>query len=140
MSELNAFFRPDRIAVIGASSNPAKIGGRRFRTLIEGAYKGEVFPINPAAEFVQGRRAYKALDDIPGPVDLAIIAVRADLVPETVRACAKRRVSAVMVITAGFGEQSAPGRALEQRLATEMRASGGRLMGPNCAGLYDPKT
>ncbi|MGI9479897.1 MAG: acetate--CoA ligase family protein [Hyphomicrobiaceae bacterium] len=137
MSELNAFFCPDHIAVIGASSNPAKIGGRRFRTLIEGTFNGDVYPINPRAQTVQGRRAYKSLDDVPGPVDLAIIAVRAELVAEAVSACAQRRVRAVMVITAGFGEQSIEGRALEQSMAGQLKSSGGRLMGPNCAGLFD---
>jgi acetate---CoA ligase (ADP-forming) len=137
VSDLNAFFKPARIAVIGASSDPAKIGGRRFRTLIEGNFKGEVFPVNPRAAIVQGRPAYKSLDDIPGPIDLAIVAVQARLVPETVSACARRRVPAVMIITAGFGEQSEQGRALEQSMVAELHECGGRLMGPNCAGLYD---
>ncbi len=137
MRELNAFFRPNRIAVIGASSNPSKIGGRRFRTLIEGDFTGEVFPVNPGAAFVQGRPAYKSLDDIPGPIDLAIIAVQAGLVPETVSACAHRNVRGVMIITAGFGEQSDQGRALEQNMVAELAVGGSRLMGPNCAGLYD---
>jgi len=137
MNNLNAFFRPNRIAVIGASSNPSKIGGRRFRTLIEGGFKGEVFPVNPGARTVQGRPAYKSLDDIPGPIDLAIIAVQASLVPETVSACARRHVRGVMIITAGFGEQSDQGRVLEQTMVAELAAGGSRLMGPNCAGLYD---
>ncbi|MGI9423765.1 MAG: acetate--CoA ligase family protein [Hyphomicrobiaceae bacterium] len=137
MNNLNAFFNPDRIAVIGASSNPSKIGGRRFRTLIEGDFKGEVFPVNPGAATVQGRQAYRSLDDIPGSIDLAIIAVHARLVPQMVSACAHRRIPAVMIITAGFGEQSKRGSVLEQKMVAELAASGGRLMGPNCAGLYD---
>jgi acyl-CoA synthetase (NDP forming) len=137
VNNLNAFFSPNRIAVIGASSNPSKIGGRRFRTLVEGDFKGEVFPVNPGVGIVQGRPAYKSLDDIPGPIDLAIIAVQAGLVPQTVSACARRHIPAVMIITAGFGEQSDKGRVLEQKMVAELATSGGRLMGPNCAGLYD---
>ena len=137
MSELDPFFAPRRVAVIGASSDPAKIGGRRFRTLIEGDFDGDVFAVNPRAEIVQGRPAYKSIDDVSGPVDLAIVAVRVEFVADAIAACAARRVPAVMIITAGFGETGAAGRAMEAQMVDMLAPHGGRLMGPNCAGLFD---
>ena len=136
---LDAFFRPRGVAVIGASAHPAKIGGRRFRTLVEGGYRGGIYPVNPRAGEILGHRVYASISDVPDPVDLAIVMVRAELVPETVDACARREISAVMVITAGFGEVSDAGTVLEREMVQQLRAYGGRLMGPNCAGLFDAR-
>lgn len=137
MSNLDAFFRPRGVALIGASADPAKLGGRRYRTLVEGNFTGCIFPVNPRASEIRGHRAYASIDDVPDPVDLAVIMVRSDRVLESVAACARRAVPAVMVITAGFGEVGPAGIAAEREMVDLLAPHGGRLMGPNCAGLFD---
>ena len=95
--------------------------------------------MHPRAPSVRGRPAFPTLRAIPGPVDLAVVVVPRDAVRPVIEDCAARNVPAVMVITAGFGEVDAEGRRLEDELAALVRRGGGRLLGPNCAGLYsDP--
>ncbi|MFT5174651.1 MAG: acyl-CoA synthetase (NDP forming) [Gammaproteobacteria bacterium] len=137
MSALDAFFKPRGVALIGASADATKLGGRRYRSLVEGSYAGAIYPVNPRANEIRGHRAYASVADVPQPLDLAVIMVRADLVLETVAACARRAIPAVMVITAGFAEVNAAGRALEREMIELLAPYGGRLMGPNCAGLFN---
>ena len=136
MSGLSAFFRPRTIAFVGATEDEAKLGGRRFRSLVAGGFAGDIFAVHPRAPSVLGRPAFPSVRAIPGPVDLAVVVVPRDAVRSVVEDCAARNVPAVMVITAGFGEVDAEGRRLEGGLAALARRGGGRLLGPNCAGLY----
>ena len=136
MTRLSAFFRPRAIAFVGATEDEAKLGGRRYRSLVAGGFAGSIFAVHPRAPSVRGRPAFPTLRAIPGPVDLAVVVVPRDAVRPVIEDCAARNVPAVMVITAGFGEVDAEGRRLEGELAALVRRGGGRLLGPNCAGLY----
>jgi acetyltransferase len=133
---LDAFLNPRAVAVVGASTVPHKAGGRRWRSLVEAGFPGPLYPIHPTATEILGRRVYRSLRELPGPVDLAVILVRPELVAKTIAECAALRIPAVVVITAGFGETGDEGRRVEQELVRTLRAAGGRLIGPNCAGLY----
>ena len=135
--DLEAFFSPASIAFVGASNDVAKLGGRRFRSLREEGFAGQIYPVNPRSDTVQGMRAYATVAAIPGPVDLGVIVVPADQVADTVEQCLAQKMRALVVISAGFGEVSDAGKIIEQELVRNCAASGVRLMGPNCAGLFD---
>jgi acetyltransferase len=133
---LDAFLNPSAVAVIGASTVPHKAGGRRWRSMVEAGFSGPLYPVHPTAAEILGRRAYPSLRELPGAIDLAVLLVRPDLVPPAIADCAALEIPAVIVITAGFGETGADGKRLEQEMVRTLRAAGGRLIGPNCAGLY----
>ena len=133
---LDAFANPKSIAVVGASTVPHKAGGRRWRSIVGAGFPGPLYPIHPSAAEMLGHRAYRSLRDVPGPVDLAVVLVRPELVPDTVADCADLGVPAVVVITAGFGETGPAGKVAEREMVARLRKGGGRMIGPNCAGLF----
>ena len=133
---LDPFFNPTSVAVIGASTILHKAGGRRWRTMVEAGFPGPLYPIHPSARDILGRKAYRSLRDVPGPVELAVVLVRPDLVRPAIEDCVAFGVRAVIVITAGFGETGADGKREEQALARMLREAGARMIGPNCAGLF----
>ena len=133
---LDAIFNPRGIAVVGASNAVQSFGGRRFRSLIEGGYAGAVYPIHPSAPEVQGHQAFPQVRDLPGPVDLAVIMVRSDLVDAVIDDCAALGVPGVLVLSGGFGETGPEGRERERVLTQKLHSAGGRMLGPNCVGLY----
>jgi acyl-CoA synthetase (NDP forming) len=135
LSSLRPFFRPSSVAVIGASRDPASIGGRLLDSVLKGGFRGPVYPVNPRAAEVAGLRAYPSARELPQAVDLALVAVPRDAVLGVVDDCAARAVRALVVITAGFAEAGGDGRELQQRLAERVRRHGLRLIGPNCLGL-----
>jgi acetyl coenzyme A synthetase (ADP forming)-like protein len=135
VASLQPFFRPRAVAVVGAARAPGAIGARLLDAVVRGGFRGPVYPINPLASEVGGLRAYPSLRDVPGPVDLALIAVPRDAVLGVVENCAAVGVPAAVVISAGFAEVGAEGAALQRRLATSVRRHGMRLIGPNCLGL-----
>lgn len=127
---------PRSIAVIGASENPNKIGGRPLLYLSRFGYRGQVYPINPNRPEVQGLRAYKRLADAPEPPDLAIIAVPGEAALEALDECGEAGVKIAIMMTSGFGEADPEhGKAQERRMAESARARGMRLVGPNSQGL-----
>ncbi len=132
-----AFFDPGSIAVIGASGDEAKIGGRPIRYLRLGGYAGAVYPINPGRMVVQGLPAFPTLADVPGAVDLAIIVVPADQVAEAVDHCVAKGVRAAAIFSAGFAETGSEGVALQERITAAAAAGGLRLLGPNCMGTMN---
>lgn len=134
---LNSFFRPKGVAVIGASNNPQKMGYGVIRNLIESAYAGPIYPINPSAEEVYGFTCYSSVLDAPDPVDLAIVIVPAKYVVDAVEQCGKRGVKSVVVASGGFGETDAEGQAREDELAAVARKYDVRIIGPNCIGTID---
>lgn len=133
---LDYFLNPQSVAVIGASTRLHTVGGRRWRSLVEAGFPGPLYPIHPTAGEILGRKAYRSIHDVPGPVDLAVILVRPSLVPEIFQDCAALKIPAVVVITAGFGETGLEGKRIEQNLVRIVREGGGRMIGPNCAGLF----
>lgn len=126
--------RPRSVAVVGASRRPDSFGGAAFRHILGNDFRGELFPVNPNAEFVGSRRA---LPRVPEGVELAIVAVPAEAVPGVARECADAGVEALVVITAGFAEAGAEGAARLAELLEICRASGMRLVGPNCMGVVN---
>lgn len=134
---LDMLFRPRSIAVIGASRRRGTIAGEIFHNLIACGFSGVVYPVNPSTPFVQSVRAYPNMRALPEPVDLAIVVVPAAQVPQALDDCIASGVRGVVVITAGFGEISAEGRARQDALLAKVRAAGMRMVGPNCFGLIN---
>lgn len=137
VNALGKFLRPRSVAVIGASRRPDTVGGRIFENLSSGGFAGPVYPVNPRASEVQGVAAYGTVEAIAGPVDLAVIAVRADHVTAVATQCARKGVAALLVISAGFAETGGEGAARQAELLHVCRAAGVRLIGPNCLGLVN---
>jgi acetyl coenzyme A synthetase (ADP forming)-like protein len=136
MSPLDCFFTPTTVAVIGASRHPQKIGHVIFRNFIEGKFRGKVFPVNPNAEAIFGHRVYPSVSAIPGKIDLAVIALPAPLVPKSLAACGRKKVPAVIIVSAGFGEIG--NRRQEEELKAIAKKHRIRFLGPNCFGIIDP--
>ncbi|MEU9783368.1 GNAT family N-acetyltransferase [Streptomyces phaeochromogenes] len=134
---LRPLLEPRSVAVIGANRRPLTIGHEIVANLLRGGFRGSVFPVNPRAGQVAGARAYPSVRELPEPPDLALIAVRAEAVPDVVRECAEAGVKAVVVVSTGFGETGAAGRTTELELSRFARASGMRLVGPNCMGVVN---
>jgi acetyl coenzyme A synthetase (ADP forming)-like protein len=137
VNALKLFFYPRAVAVIGASRNRNSIGGEIFHNLLSYGFAGPVYPVNPAAEVIQSVLAYPSVEAIPGPVDLAVIIVPAAQVVEVAEACGRKGVRALVVISAGFGETGAEGKARQEELLRVCRATGMRLIGPNCMGIMN---
>ncbi len=133
---LDAFFNPNAIAVIGASDNPDRIGGRPLHFCRQAGFAGALYPINPTRDTVQGLPAFASLDDVPGPVDLAILAVPAEQIADTLRACGHKGVRGAVIFSAGFAELGAEGQAAQDELLAIARAHDMRLLGPNCLGFF----
>src|SRR5688572_17060036 len=130
-----AALQPRSIAVIGASENPHKIGGRPIAYLQRFGYRGRVYPINPNRDEIQGHRAYSSIASLPEAPDLAIIAVPGMAAVQAVEACAAKGVRIGVIMTSGFGETGAEGRAAQDRMVETARAAGMRLVGPNTEGI-----
>ncbi|EDX85632.1 acetyltransferase, GNAT family [Synechococcus sp. PCC 7335] len=135
---LDVFFNPQSIALIGATDKPTSVGRRLLWNLIRNPFGGTVYPVNPKRASVLGIKAYHRLGDVPESVDLAIIAVPAPAVPSVIRDCVAAGVRGAIVVSAGFKEVGAVGIALEEEILSLVRASGMRLIGPNCLGVMNP--
>lgn len=135
MTEIfNALFTPASVAVIGASDNPNKVGGRPIHYMRHFGYTGEVFPVNPGRTTIQGYRAYPTLHDIGRTPEAVVIAVSGDATLEQVRLCAAAGVKAAVIMASGFAETGAAGRQRQQQLVEAANAGGMRLVGPNAQG------
>lgn len=137
---LNAFFNPKSIAVIGASREPWKVGHRVFRNLVESGFQGRLYPINPSAEDLLGFRCYKSVKDVPEDVDLAVIVVPAKIVPLVAEECGQKGVRGIVVISAGFSETGREGTLLEKEVIETCRKYGMRMQGPNCLGIISTQS
>jgi acetyl coenzyme A synthetase (ADP forming)-like protein len=134
---VRTFLNPESIAVVGASRKPRTIGAALVRNLAACNFKGRVYPVNPDAGEIHGRKAYPDVRSIGSQVDLAVIALPAHLVEQSISDCAKAGVRSVVVISSGFGEVSKEGREVEHRLKQLVRSSGMRMVGPNCMGVIN---
>lgn len=134
-------FHPRSVAVVGASNDPTKFGGRTYFALKERGYTGRLYAVNPKAAEIDGEPAYARVRDIPGEVDMAIVAVAAPFVVPAIADCAGKGVRVVQILTAGFRETgSAEGTAWEEQIAEIARQNGLRVVGPNCFGIYSPES
>ena len=130
-------FDPRSIVVYGASSDPEKLSGRPLDYLKRLGYAGQMYAVNPRRDVVQGVPAYADVEEVPGPVDLAVIVVPADKVPEAIERCAAAGVGAATVFASGFSEApDGVGVAAQERIAAAARESGMRVIGPNCLGTF----
>ncbi len=135
--QLDPIFRPRSVAVVGASNNPDRWGHETMYNVLNWSqFRGEVYPINPKDEFVQGLKAYKSVTDVPGPIDLAVIVVNANQAMDVFRECAEKKVGGAVIITAGFAEVGPEGARLQEELTQLARESGIRFVGPNCNGMW----
>lgn len=129
---------PRSIAIVGASSDPNRIGGLVVDIVKRLGFPGAVYPINPTRDEVQGLKAYPDVLAVPGEIDLAVIAVPVGAAAEAVDACARKGVGAAVMLTAGLGETGDPeGAAAQAAMARRAAEAGMRLLGPNCAGLVN---
>ncbi len=132
---VRAVLAPRSLALVGASRRPGSVGAEVMRNLVESGFRGELYPVNPGAEEVGGRKAYPSLAALPGEVDLAVIAVPAPAVAAAAREAAAQGARALVVLSAGFSETGEEGTRRERELLAICRESGVRLVGPNCLGV-----
>ncbi len=138
MSEhLSSLFAPRTVAVIGASPRPGSVGGEILRNIIRCGYRGKVYPVNPKYTEINGILCYRSVDALPVTVDVAIIAVKRELVPGIVKDCGKAKVKNAVVITAGFKESDEEGKRLEDELRNIAKRYEINLIGPNCMGIIN---
>lgn len=136
-SDLDSFLSPNAIAVVGASSDPAKIGAVALRYLVDHKFAGTIYPINAKAERIGDHPAFASLRAVGQPIDLAIFAVPAAAVAPALDDAIAARVKNIVMFSAGFAESGAEGSAAQQALAAKARAAGIRLLGPNCLGFMN---
>ncbi|MBD0417339.1 acetate--CoA ligase family protein [Oryzicola mucosus] len=137
---LDYILSPRSIAIIGASSDENRVGGRTLRHLRQSRFDGPVYAINPSRSEVQGFKAYPHIGDVTGPVDCAVVAVPATDAVAVVRECAASGVRSVVLFSAGFAELGPSGKAAQDELSDIARTSGMRILGPNCMGAYNAGT
>jgi len=139
---LDYFFKPKSVAVIGASTDPDKLGYAVLENLVEGGYaqQGKVYPINPHAEKILGYEVFSSVTEVPGEIDLAVIVIPYTYVPDVLRECGEKGIPAVVVISAGFREAGMEGLERELELIDIAKEHGIRLVGPNCLGIIDTFT
>ena len=135
--QLDAIMKPKAVAVIGASTKAKTIGSEIMIKLVDYKFNGEIYPINPKADTVNGLKAYKSILDVPGNVDLAVIVVAKDFVMSVIDQCAQKGIKGVVIISAGFKETGDEGLALEEALLAKLKENDMRAVGPNCLGVIN---
>jgi len=140
---LDAFFKPKSVAIVGASSDPKKVGHTALKNLVSMGYQGKIFPINPREDSILGLSCYKSVLDIPEPVEACVLLISADFTMKVARELVQRKsqhndVTAAICMSAGFGELGTPeGKQREHDLVQTLRPASIRLIGPNCVGMID---
>ncbi len=135
---LKPLFSPESVAIFGASDRVDSVGQIVLSNMLKSGYKGVLFPINPKHKEIQGHKAYASLFQVSEIVELAVIATPAQTVPDIIEDCGKHGIKAAVIISAGFSETGATGRALECAVLENARRYGIRLLGPNCLGIMRP--
>jgi len=125
--------------MIGASTSRYKSGSWFLKSLIDGGFKGRLYPVNPRESEIMGLRNYRSVLDIPGEIDLAYVTVPARIVPQVMAECSQKGVRFAVVHSAGFSELGDEGKKLEEEMLKFARQGGTRIIGPNCMGLYSPQ-
>jgi acetyl coenzyme A synthetase (ADP forming)-like protein len=138
-SAIRLFFEPESVAVIGASRDPSKTGHVILKNIVEGGYKGRIYPINPSASEILGLKCYKSVLEVPENIDLAVVVVPARLVPSVIDELGVKKVKAAVIISGGFRETGTQeGRRLEEELKNKAISNNVRVLGPNCQGVNNP--
>jgi acetyl coenzyme A synthetase (ADP forming)-like protein len=142
LEQMERFFNPSSVAVVGASRKIMKAGHVIFKNFVDnkrrGVFRGELYPVNPHEEYILGYRCYPSLTEIIGEVELVVIAVPARFVPQVMEDAAKKGVRVAVIISGGFGEVG--NHELEKQVKTVAEKAGIRVLGPNCLGVYDSST
>jgi acetyltransferase len=138
--QLDAIFRPDTVAVIGATERPGSVGRTIMWNLVSSPFGGTVFPVNARRPNVLGIKAYSSVSEVPAKVDLAVIVAPAPAVPGIIRECVEAGVEGAIIISAGFRETGPEGAELERQVLEEARRGRMRIVGPNCLGVMKPPT
>jgi len=136
-NSLTPFFEPQGVAIIGASQNPEKLSNGIVQNMLAYGYQGNIYPVNPKADQINGLVCYPAIKDVPGPVDLAVVILPAPFIPAVLRDCGEKGVRAVTVISGGFKEVGVEGKALEKELLEILAHYQMRMIGPNCVGTMN---
>ena len=131
---MNRIMKPKALAVIGASAETGKIGNSVMKNLMGGGYQGEIYPVNPKADEILGKKCYKSVGDIPGEVDIAIFAIPAKFVARTLEEVGKKKIAAAIMIPSGFAEVGEV--QLQEEMVAVARKHNVRVMGPNIYGYY----
>jgi acetyl coenzyme A synthetase (ADP forming)-like protein len=129
---------PESIAVVGASSNPHKVGYAILKNILDGGFEEPVYPINPKANSILDTKCYPSLLDVPGNIESAVIVVNRDIVLSIIKDCEKKGIKALVIISAGFGETNEEGKKLQNEIVEAVRSANITMMGPNCLGLINP--
>ena len=132
---LHGLFEPQTVAILGASSDPNKLGGRPIRFLRDGGFQGKVYPVNSRNAEIQGYPAFASIKDIPGPVDQAIIILPATACQAALEECGEKGVKVVQVFSSGFAEVGPEGVLAQKQLVATAKRYGMKLLGPNCLGV-----
>jgi len=136
-SQLQAVFYPRSVAVIGATDDPQRVGFNLLESVVYGGFRGKIYPVHPRLQSILGLPVYRSLDEIPGPVDLAVIALNQEATVAVLEDCRRRGVRGVVCVAGGFGEMGEEGAELEKRLAEMAAASDMLVIGPNTLGLIN---
>ncbi len=136
---LQKVFEPESVVVVGASDREASVGGQVLRNLTEGGFAGEIYPVNPTHDTVQGMKSYASVKDIDRTIDLVVITIPAQSIPPVMHQCGEQGVGAVIIISAGFGEVGDRGLALQAEVLDIARTYNIPLVGPNCLGVIRPR-
>ncbi|OGT26305.1 MAG: hypothetical protein A2Z17_01705 [Gammaproteobacteria bacterium RBG_16_66_13] len=134
---LDSFFTPRGVVIIGASQTATKLGYGAARNLVVSGYRGAIHFVNPHGGSLFGRPIHRDLADVPGPVDVAVVLIPAQGVPDALEACGRREIPFAIIGSGGFREIGPEGEALERHCLEIARAHGMRLLGPNCIGFLD---
>ena len=139
-SSLTPFYNAKGVAVLGASTNPRKLSYGILENLLAHGYKGEVYPVNPNATEILGKKVYPSIAEVPDPVELAVVVLPVTMIMETIKTIGDRGVKAVVIITGGFKELGEEGAKVELAVKELARSYGMRVVGPNCVGTIDMRT
>jgi len=138
LAGIEAIFNPGSVAVIGASDNPGKLGSHVMRSLTEGRYPGRIYPVNPGKDEILGIKTYPSLSRTPDTVDLSIIVLPAEQVPQIIKDCREKNVKGIVLITAGFKEiEDRRGETLQEEITELASRSDIRIIGPNTFGIVN---
>ncbi|KTG26084.1 acetyl-CoA synthetase [Idiomarina sp. WRN-38] len=136
-SPLHDILAPTGIAIVGASADPTKRGYKAMVGLINGGYRGSIYPINPKADHILGVKAWPSIAEMPGCPELALLCTPAATVPALIAECGRRGVKGAVILASGFGETGEEGAALEAQMMEIARAHGVRIIGPNTSGMFN---
>ena len=137
---LDIFFKPRNVAVVGASKTPGKVGNVILSNLLESNFRGTVYPVNPNADIIYGKKVFPSVKEIPGHIELAVLAIAAENVPQVIRECAAKGVEGAIIVSGGFAEIGGEGIVRQKQIKEIAQQAGMRIIGPNCIGVYDAES